>query len=208
MILIPAGEFAMGTDGGAPDEMPRRAINLKAFYIDKFEVTNQDFAKVFASHTFDAALARFPAAGVSWVQAKAYAEATGKRLPTEAEWEKAARGDKALEYPWGNKFDTEYCNVIGLGEVRPRRIGSYRQWGSPYGCMDMAGNIYEWVADWYDAYPGNTAVKTQYGQVYRVLRGGSFATPNPEFAVRCAARHYDVHDAKREDYGFRCALDV
>lgn len=208
MILVPAGEFRMGTNGGAPDEMPRRAVNLAAFYIDKFEVTNQDYAAVFPSHQFETAFGQFPVGGVSWVQAKAYADALGKRLPTEAEWEKAARGVEAREYPWGNTFNPEYCNVPGQLEARIQRIGTYRQWGSPYGCMDMAGNVYEWVEDWYDAYPGNTAVKTQYGQVYRVLRGGSYKVSNAEFDVRCAARHYDIRDAKREDYGFRCALDA
>ncbi|MEK7795167.1 MAG: SUMF1/EgtB/PvdO family nonheme iron enzyme, partial [Candidatus Hydrogenedentota bacterium] len=207
MVLIPAGEFPMGTNGAAPDEMPRRTLNLAAFYIDKFEVTNQDFAAVFPSHQFEPAFAQFPVGGVSWIQAKAYAEALGKRLPAEAEWEKAARGPEALEYPWGNTFNPEYCNVPREIEARLQRIGSYRQWGSPYGCMDMAGNVYEWVSDWYDAYQGNTAVKTQYGQVYRVLRGGSYTVRNAEFDVRCAARHYDIRDAKREDYGFRCALD-
>lgn len=206
MVLVPAGEFTMGKAGGAPDEQPRRKVTVDAFYIDKYEVTNAEFAEVFPEHRFDKRETRFPVTGVTWQQARAYAEAVGKRLPTEVEWEKAARGVDAREYPWGNTFNPDLCNSSEARENGPVRVGSYRNAVSPYGAMDMAGNVYEWTSDWYEPYPGNEIISVEYGQVYRVLRGGSYMTD--QFGVRCARRHYARPDAARADYGFRCAMDA
>lgn len=206
MILVPAGKFIMGLNGGAPDERPQREVHLDAFYIDKNEVTNAEYKAVFPTHNFKKGHEQEPVTGVSWVQASDYAKAVGKRLPTEEEWEKAARGTDGREFPWGMEFDKDLCNFNGSNISLPSKVGSFRRGASPFGCADMAGNVYEWTSNWYQAYPGNTDVKTEYGQIYRVLRGGSYLSDR--FGVRCARRHFDRMDAARADYGFRCAKDV
>jgi formylglycine-generating enzyme required for sulfatase activity len=206
MVLVPAGEFIMGVDGGSPDERPRRKVQLPPFYIDKFEVTNGEFKKVFPNYRFDERMTMMPVSNVTWVQASAYAQATGKRLPTEEEWEKAARGVDGREYPWGNTFDPQLCNANAGPRSAPTRVGQFRPGASPYGAMDMAGNVYEWTSSWYQPYAGNELVKDDYGQVFRVLRGGSYMMDR--FGARSARRHYDRPDNGRADYGFRCAMDV
>lgn len=206
MVLVPSGEFICGENGRSPDEGPSRKVFLDAFYIDKNEVTNAEYKKVFPGHSFAKGQELFPVTGVSWSEAMDYASKTGKRLPTEAEWEKAARGEDGREYPWGAEYSSNQCNTMESKLDGPVRVGSYLGGGSPWGCMDMAGNAYEWVVDWYDRYEGNNIIVKDYGQIYRVLRGGSFATE--KFNARCARRHFDRMDAKRADYGFRCAKDV
>lgn len=206
MVLIPAGEFTFGVNEGAPDESPQRKIELDAFYIDKLEVTNRRFAEVFPSHTYDPRIADYPVQGISWTIAVEYATAVGKRLPTEMEWEKAARGPDAREYPWGANFDPELCNIEKGLETKLTKVGKYRGGASPYGVLDMAGNIYEWTSDWYEKYEGNTQITARYGQLFRVLRGGSYLSER--FDVRSARRRYDKVESAREDYGLRCAKDV
>ncbi len=206
MMLVPEGEFIMGQDDGAPDERPARTIRLAAFYIDRYEVTNEAFAQVFPDHQYQPGQERMPVTGVSYMQAAEYAERVGKRLPTEAEWEKAARGTDGRVFPWGDTWDQEKANTLENEDNVPKRVGSYRLGASPYGVLDMAGNVHEWVQDWYEAYPGNTDVTKDYGQVYRVLRGGSFTTSRYE--ARAARRHFDRMDSSRADYGFRCAQDA
>ena len=205
MVLIPAGKFIMGLNGASPDERPQREIDLDAFYIDKFEVTNEQFKTVFPSHTFTPEAAQHPVTNVTWKQATEYAQAVAKRLPTEEEWEKAARGTDGREYPWGMEFKKEYSNVASPA-TGPMRVGSFKLGVSPFNVMDMAGNAYEWTSSWYQAYAGNTDVKKDYGQVFRVLRGGSYTSDR--FGVRCPRRHFDRVDYARPDYGFRCAKDV
>ena len=205
MVLVPAGPFIRGSDR-APDEMPETEINVPAFYIDKYEVTNAEFREVFPAHEFPDGWENYPATGVSWTQAVDYAQKVGKRLPTEAEWEKAARGPEGLEFPWGNAFDPEFCNVLESGTGAPAERGTYIEGLSYYDCVDMAGNVYEWTMDWYQAYEGNSVVTKDYGQIFRVLRGGSFRSKR--FDVRTSKRHYDRVSATRNDYGFRCALDA
>ncbi len=206
MVLVPAGEFIFGVDGGAPDERPQRTIYLDAFYIDKFEVTNREFAEVFPGHVYDSRFADFPVTGVTWSRANEYARAVGKRLPTEKEWEKAARGTDGRQYPWGNTFDPDLCNSRLNDPKAALKVGQFRRGASPYGAMDMAGNVYEWTADWYQPYEGNDDIKVEYGQVYRVLRGGSYQSD--QFEVRSPRRHYDKVENARADYGFRCAMDA
>ncbi len=206
MVLVPGGDFTMGNDDRAPDERPKRVVSLKPFYIDKFEVTNQEYKAIFPEHTFTEGQENWPATGVSWSQAMRYASLTGKRLPTEAEWERAARGTDAREYPWGWTFEEGMANTKEANNARRVRVGLYFNGTSPHRCVDMAGNAYEWVSDWYDAYPGNKDVTKDYGQIFRVLRGGSYLTG--KFEARCASRHFDRMDATREDYGFRCAQDA
>jgi formylglycine-generating enzyme required for sulfatase activity len=206
MVLIPAGEFVWGADGRSPDESPRRKENLKAFYIDKYEVTNAQFKEVFPEHTFRKGLELHPVAGISWNQAIKYAQLVGKRLPTEAEWEKAARSTDGREYPWGDEFNASNCNSLESQLGATTRVGERLEGASAYGVMDMAGNVAEWTFDWYDRYPGNRDVAKDYGQVYRVVRGGGFTSE--KFDVRCARRHFDKVDVSKPDYGLRCAKDV
>ncbi len=206
MVLAPAGSFKMGAAERAPDELPLREIALPAYYIDRFEVTNQAFKTAFPEHAYPEGQDNLPAMGVSWTQALRYCESVGKRLPTEAEWEKAARGADGREYPWGDVFDVAMGNTIESGLGVPTRVGNFYASASVYGCMDMAGNAYEWTMDWYEAYPGNQYVTKDYGQIFRVLRGGSYLTG--KFEARCAKRHFDRMDSKRRDYGFRCAMDA
>jgi iron(II)-dependent oxidoreductase len=206
MILVAAGKFNMGNNGGAPDERPQREIDVPPFYIDKNEVTNGEFKIIFPNHTFEKGKENYPVCGVSFKRATDYAVAVGKRLPTEVEWEKAARGADGREYPWGMEFNKELCNSEGSGATGPLRVGKYRLGASPFGCLDMAGNVYEWTSSWYQAYEGNTDITKDYGQVFRVLRGGSYKSDR--FGVRCARRHFDRMDADSEDYGFRCVKDV
>ncbi len=205
MVLVPEGPFIRGSKR-APDEQPETEIHLPAFYIDKYEVTNAEFKEVFAEHEFPNGWDNYPVVGVTWTQAVDFAQAVGKRLPTEKEWEKAARGSQGLEFPWGNTYDATLCNAEDADELAPAERGAYIEGLSPYGCVDMAGNVYEWTQDWYQAYEGNKVVTKDYGQVFRVLRGGSFRSGR--FDVRSAKRHYDRVSAVRNGYGFRCALDV
>ena len=206
MLLVPAGPFLMGQNGGAPDEVPQREVTLDAFYIDRYEVSNEEYRKVYPGHIFPEGQQGFPVTGVSFNRATEYAARVGKRLPTEAEWEKAARGTDGREFPWGNAFDKSLCNVEESGTGKAVQRGSYLLGASPFRCLDMAGNVYEWTSNWYEAYPGNDVVTKDYGQVYRVLRGGSFLSER--FEARCACRHFDRMDASRKDYGFRCVMDL
>ncbi len=206
MVLVPAGEFTMGFDDESPDERPARVIMVEPFYIDKYEVTNEEYAKVVPAHRFKKGEEHFPVAGVTWEQATAYARAIGKRLPTEIEWEKAARGEDARTWPWGNSFEPDYCSYASGASARLREVGSMDKGISPYGCFDMAGNVREWTQSWYQAYPGNEDVQVDYGQVYRVLRGGSYLSA--PFDVRTVRRHYERMDVAEPDFGFRCAADV
>lgn len=206
MVVIPGGEFVWGADGRAPDEAPKRKENLKTFYIDKYEVTNAQFKEVFPDYEFPKGLELHPATGVTWNRALKYAETVGKRLPTEAEWEKAARGTDGREYPWGDEFHVEYCNSVEAGLGTTTRVGQRLEGASIYGVMDMSGNVSEWVFDWYDRYPGNRDVAKDYGQVFRVLRGGNYTTE--KFDVRCARRAFDKVDTAKPVYGFRCAKDA
>jgi formylglycine-generating enzyme required for sulfatase activity len=209
MVLIPAGEFIFGVNEGSPDERPQQRIQLPAFYIDRYEVTNAQFRDVFPNHSFAEGMENHPVTGVSYRMAEEFARRVGKRLPTEKEWEKAARGTDGRQYPWGNTFRMEFVNSSEQPASRDaelRAVGQFQGGASPYGVMDMAGNAYEWTASWYGPYPGNEDIKTEYGQIYRVLRGGSYRTGR--FDVRVTRRHFNLADATRGDYGFRCAMDV
>ena len=163
MVLVPAGEFTMGSDEGDDDEQPVHRVVLDSFYLDTFEVTNGRFAKFvaaiqseppwgFADQETPVVHAERPVRWVNWLEATGYCLWAGKRLPTEAEWEKAARGTDGRVYPWGNDPPTAAHAVFGLKEgaetVSP--IGNRHQGRSPYGVHDLAGNLYEWVTDWYD----------------------------------------------------------
>ncbi len=166
MVFVPAGEFIMGSStadlyhAAEVDEWPQRHVWVDDYYIDVHEVTNAQY-KVFIDSMHVEPPPRWvdgnygigedglPVASVTWYDAVAYAKFVGKRLPTEAEWEKAARGTDGRRYPWGDDFDPHRCN----NGDRPLPIQSFPGETSPYGCYDMAGNVAEWVADWYAPTP-------------------------------------------------------
>ena len=219
MIAIPAGEFTMGSDHEV--ERPPHTVSVEAFEIDQFEVTSEEFAKFVegTGYVTDAEKAgdmswrfyakdkpRHPVVKASWNDAKAFCEWTGKRLPTEAEWEKAARGTEGFVYPWGNDWDVNKANVKEAGYRGTTIVGSFPSGGSPYGVMDMAGNVAEWTTDWfqpYPGYPGGDSEAQYFGEKYRVIRGGGwFSDQN---LVRTTERSASLVSLANDDVGFRCA---
>ena len=228
MVLIPAGEFTMGDntrynwtfmlayniyDG------PEHVVYLDAYYIDKYEVTNEQYKKFVEETGYrmprcwnDARFNRpnYPIVGITWDDAVAYAKWAGKRLPTEAEWEKAARGTDKRLWPWGSKFNKFKCNVWESGEDGLRAtkpVGSYENGKSPYGCYDMAGNVWEWCADYYDQnYYYVSPSKNPQGTGNRAAEGysGGGLLYFGHYA-RCAARYRVPPYAQSPQIGFRCA---
>ena len=293
MQLVPATEFTMGATGVHPDEpaaplaggalhppdvalarayaawaladeRPARRVRVKAFAIDRYEVTNAQYRRFLAAvaqagdaawahpdqpagkdHTprywkdFNpllhdpgyAALAQYgapdtfcadrkPVVGVDWFDAYAYAKWAGKRLPTEAEWELAARGTDGRLWPWGNEWKWGVANIGGEklasdvnskgrekdGFIYPAPVGSFPEGRSPFGCDDMAGNAAEWCADWYQA-AGVTVDPTGPARgAERAVRGGS--SQNMPSGVRCSVRYHHEPDFKTFSLGFRCAKDI
>jgi len=209
MVLVPPGEFILGADDGNPNEKPERKMALSAFWIDVTEVTNAQFAKFVQAAGYkpaggwklEAGKEQHPATRVTWADAAAYAKWAGKRLPTEAEWEKAARGTDGRTYPWGNEVAVEQANLAGLadGFAETAPCGTFKASDSVWGALDLAGNAWEWCADAYAPYdaPGDGPSKT--------IRGGSFAsTPK---AGRCTARAALLPTVALAEVGFRCVKD-
>ncbi|MEM2130283.1 MAG: SUMF1/EgtB/PvdO family nonheme iron enzyme [Candidatus Bathyarchaeia archaeon] len=199
MIFVPEGEAIIGSDK-YPDEGPVRRVFVQGFYIDKYEVTNREYQK------FDPKWRIWPGeedrpAFVDWYRARAYAKWAGKRLPTEIEWEKAARGTDGREYPWGNEWDPSRCSNWETFEIKP--VGSYPEGASPYGVMDMAGNALEWVEDSYLPRDGYKESWPESGKYWRVLKGGR--TP---LQARCAYRRFALPTGTEAPTGFRCAKDL
>jgi formylglycine-generating enzyme required for sulfatase activity len=219
MALIPAGQFTMGSDNGDKDEKPVHTVYLNDFYIDKYEVTNALYkdcvtAGVCAQpqnvRNYDnSQYANHPVVYVDWNMAKAYCEWRGAQLPTEAQWEKAARGTDGRTYPWGEGIECNKANYLGCVDDT-KTVGSYENGQSPYGLYDMAGNVWEWTADWYsDTYyqssPAENPPGPDSGQ-YRVLRGG--ALNQDAYLLRDSAR-LGVNPANVFlGFGIRCARNV
>jgi formylglycine-generating enzyme required for sulfatase activity len=228
MILIPAGEFQMGstdTDKDAKgDQKPQRKVYLDAYYMYKTEVTVAQFRK-FCHATGRKSMPpkpdwgwidTHPIVNVSWNDAVAYAKWAGVALPTEAQWEKAARGTDGRIYPWGNEWDKSKCaNWSNSGEgntiMETHPVGSFPDGASPYGVMDMAGNVWEWCGDWYNAdYYKNATVRNPHGPAtgtVRVLRGGSWGNYGYD-DCRGAFRNGSYPGYDVGDVGFRCASPV
>jgi iron(II)-dependent oxidoreductase len=202
MVYVPAGNFIMGSEYGDPDERPKQIAYTTAFFIDQYEVSNAEFAK-FDPDFKDGAGRENNAVIVTWSQANNYAKWAGKRLPNEKEWEKAARGTDGRMFPWGNTFDDTYV----VWDQRTSRGGSIAKPESPYGCFDMAGSVWEWTADWYHPYPGNDIPMEQYGETYKVMRGGS--NFNNYSFYRTTQRYYLLpEEISNYPVGFRCVKDI
>ena len=224
MVYVPAGEFLMGSTDEDPDavdddERPQHTVYLDAFWIDRTEVTNAQYRQCVergpcreprypddeTSNAPDQ-----PVQWVSWHDAQAYAEWVGGRLPAEAEWEKAARGTDGRIYPWGDS-PPDYRKAVSLSDGRHALpVGSCPAGASPYGALDMAGNLREWVTDWYDEdYYGISPMRNPQGPASgekRVLRGGSLYSLHR--GIRCAARFAMYPDDSRshDDFGFRLVV--
>jgi len=239
MVLIPAGKFIAGfsTDlayrlclkdhegqcrkSWFEDEEPIRSIQMDAFYMDKFEITQKEFQQVMKMNPSEIKGPRFPVHSVTWEEARTYCRKLGKRLPTEAEWERAARGGASSYFSWGNRMQSKRANFCdrhcekrwreksfddGFTKLAP--VGSFDPNG--FGLHDMAGNVYEWVQDWYrEDYYQYRPLKNPQGPVngkHKVMRGGSWL--NYSVGIRPA----DRTDADPEDRmpitGFRCARSL
>jgi len=154
----------------------------------------------------------YPVTGVNWFAAKEFCEWRHARLPSEAEWEKAARGTDGFEYPWGNKWDPKITNTGDDGEwdegMAP--VGAYPKNKSPYGAYDMSGNVWEWVADWYAPYEGSSYKAKAFGKTNRVIRGGGGGVGHYalSYFFRAATRQFAEPEMESEDVGFRCVSDI
>jgi formylglycine-generating enzyme required for sulfatase activity len=221
--LVPAGEFLMGSTNADPlavnDEKPQHRVYVGAFYIDKTEVTVGEYKRFINATGYweppnwqdQRSRDNYPVVRVSWHDAQAYAQWAGKQLPTEAEWEKAARGTDGRIYPWGSIWDWEKASVrYPDSHGNPMPVGSYLTGGSPYGCLDMAGNVSEWCVDWYDwNYYAHSPTQNPVGPdsgKERVVRGGSYFDIYE--LVRCAFRFSYPGQSRLDSVGFRCIVRV
>jgi eukaryotic-like serine/threonine-protein kinase len=219
MVLIPDGKFIMGYNGSdEASEKPEHERTVESFFIDKNEVTVGDYYRFiktknlaapknwprnWAEGKFSPEEARLPVSNISWFDAKEYAESIGKRLPTEVEWEYAARGKDKRLYPWGNDFNPNYANVKDSGKNGPVPVGSYSTKTSPFGVMDMAGNVAEWTGSDSFRYPDSKATP----KPGKIVRGGSFINSKPVY-IMVTTRVVIQPNETLPDLGFRCAKDA
>ena len=237
MVLVPGGEFFMGSTReevdraiaeckgtGVPEsnckewherELPRHRLNLDAFHIDRHEVTNAQFARFIQAgnnaqgdwRQYASGKDQHPVVNVTWHDAVAYCKWAGKRLPTEAEWEKAARGTDGRRYPWGETWEPSRANGnMTVKTTTP--VGSYPTGTSPYGIHDMAGNVWEWVSSLYRPYPyaATDGREDLTGSERRVGRGGSW--DDIPGLLRSANRFRLDPTSQGDSLGFRCAQGV
>ncbi|HEY5626580.1 MAG TPA: SUMF1/EgtB/PvdO family nonheme iron enzyme [Nitrospira sp.] len=243
MVLVPAGSFIMGSNrakdrNAYQTEVPQRTVYLDAYEIDKFEVTTVQYLKFvlakdlpplvdwqYDGGNFQEAMASHPVMHVTWAEADAYCKWAGKRLPTEAEWEKAARGTDGRLYPWGNqsaglsRSNFGRSGLSGPVRDRPERlllyppiisVDKYENAVGPYGTFQMAGNVAEWVADWYDkdyykSAPDRNPRGPEKG-TQKAFRGGGWIDSTP--TVRVSQRNGTDPKTSMNWLGFRCARDV
>lgn len=214
-VFVPAGEFEMGAADKEKNEKPVHTVYVDGFWIDKYEVSNAQYQQcVLAGKCTDVGyrntvVADFPVTDPSWDDAVAYCAMMGKRLPTEAEWEKAARGTDGRNFPWGNEAPS--CRLANYGDCAVNRlevkVGSYPAGASPYGALDMAGNVWEWVSDWYqeDYYsisPYSNPTGPESG-VEKVVRGGGFYYAEGGYYIRTTVR-FGFTPTDQPTVGFRC----
>lgn len=226
MVHIPGGHSSMGSPPaeGDSDEIPQRVVFISSFYLDLYEITHEQFSRFvktthfprpvipyFEDDLFLVNQPELPVVGVSWEHANEYCKWIGKRLPTEAEWEKAARGDRPLKWPWGNTFSEEFLNSEGKvdGYQYSAPPGKFEKGRSPFGVYDMAGNVAEWVADWYDPdFYQEGVFRNPKGPAqgkHRVYRGGSWNDSSAN--IRTAKRFAAAPHQSGVTIGFRCAMD-
>ena len=240
MVLVPAGEFLMGSDSWSGSEKPAHAVYLESYYIDQYEVSNTAFAaflnevgnqiegvagkahwveesdedlrihRVDGAWQPDEGWEKHPMNEVTWFGARAFCEWREARLPSEAEWEKAARGTDGRTYPWGEAEPAcEMANFKGCYNTSVP-VDSYPDWVSPYGAFNMAGNVHEWTNDWYgENYYANSPYENPAGPEngdYKVFRGGSWFNGN--FNTRTTYRYPKLPVLTYMANGFRCAKDV
>jgi formylglycine-generating enzyme required for sulfatase activity len=242
MIYIPAGEFTMGSNEGDSDESPKHTVFLDGYWVDKYEVTNKQYASFLSagngahyfalmkinknndgSFTAEVSYESQPVIYASYENAQAYAQWRGVSLPTEAQWEKAARGNDSRIYPWGNLLESNRANYWESGDLAEKGnipytspAGYYNgtNWNgyqtkdspSPYGVYDLAGNVWEWCSDWYQkSYYGQSSAANPSGPgsgSTRVIRGGSWS--DEAYYIRTSARSYRLPFERFNSIGFRC----
>lgn len=221
------GDGVIGEQIGV-DELPQHKESLpKGFYIDILETTNADYKKFVDAtchrtpdnpgHDYDRAIWKggtypddmedYPVSLVNYADAETYCKWRGKRLPTEQEWEKACRGESGKRWPWGDEFDVTKANTRELELKRSSIAGGFPSDVSPYGVLDMSGNVREWTSSWYKPYPGSTLKRETFGETLKVVRGGSWVhLSQPE--SRCGARGISIPDTRHRSIGVRCAKDA
>ncbi len=203
---------------GFSSELPLHEAETDAFFIDRTEVTNLEYSRFLADtghpppsgwpgKECPPGKEELPVVGISLSDARAYADWRSARLPTEAEWEKAARGVDGRVYPWGSHFSDEQCRHMQPEGAGPVKVGSYEAWGSPYGCLDMIGNAMEWTTSGFETYPNNPLQMPAATEQAVVRRGGSWRQEElAPIPTRCASR-YPAHPAEADRYtGFRCVV--
>jgi formylglycine-generating enzyme required for sulfatase activity len=221
MILVPAGEFIMGSSMGEADEQPVHWVYVDAFWMDQYQVSVGHYARFLDATSQEAPPdwsimnrsqhQKRPVANVDWADAQTYCAWAGKRVPTAAEWEKAARGTDGRTYPWGNEHPTKFFANVSRDNWNNHSaltpVGAFEDGKSPYGIYDMAGNVWEWVSDWYDpdyyqSSPSKNPTGPSTGES-KVIRGGSWGS-GPD-ALRSANREIHSPSIRGLGTGFRCA---
>ena len=220
MILIPAGEFTMGTDqrqkNRPPLEVPAHTVDLPAYFIDAYEVTFGQWIQFMAESDYQPegdwrsfysfGKEDYPVANVTWQDAKAYADWAGKRLPTEAEWEKAARGPEGHAYPWGNEWDPGNANCNEYGYRNTMEVGEIDSDKSHYGVYDLMGNVQEWTSEKLAPYEGSPARRdSTFRRGYVAVRGASYAIKGGSAYLWTRSAYLPK---SQYGLGFRCVKDV
>ncbi|HYP29432.1 MAG TPA: SUMF1/EgtB/PvdO family nonheme iron enzyme [Blastocatellia bacterium] len=214
MVMVAAGTYTIGRDVKDNYESPAHSVTLPAFYIDRTEVTNSAYKKFvdatgheppggWKDGTFPEGLDNHPVTGVSWQDAVDYATWAGKRLPTEEEWEAAARGSEGWLYPWGNEWKADLANI---GTKSTREVGQFPGGASPSGALDMIGNVWEWTADEFHLYPGNTEEAPEnikQASLFRIIRGGAY--DGSKLHTATYRGFVEADSRKYNKTGFRCA---
>jgi len=221
MVYVPEGYFTKGSNDWWPKVQPEHKKYVKGFYIDKYEVTVERYAafvratghaqpRTWSNGRPPLVKAGHPVTYVSWSDANAFCRWEGKRLPSEDQWEKAARGTDGRAFPWGERFSRKKANTPQLGFGNTMPVGSFPDGVSPYGIFDMAGNAWEWVDNWFKPYPGNKHPDENYGERFKVLRGGSWYDCT-YYKCGISAPSYNRiffdPNTANNNFGFRCAAD-